>query len=43
MQSTVTCIRQTGIALLDALMQEMDAVLNLQGPLQHWPSGLVQY
>jgi len=38
----LTCVGEAGIALLDALVQEMDAVLHLEGPLQDWPSGLIQ-
>ncbi|KAA6420296.1 MAG: hypothetical protein FRX49_09780 [Trebouxia sp. A1-2] len=40
---TDTPAREAGIALLDALVQEMDAVLHLEGPLQDWPSGLIQH
>jgi len=38
----LTCIGKAGIEFLDALVQEMDAVLHLEGPLQDWPSGLIQ-
>ena len=36
-----TCIWQAGIAFLNALVQELDAVLHLQSPLQHWAPNLI--